>query len=153
MPQATAVQKNWLLAEIPHEIFDRSFSDLSVVSLSLKQILYQTGDPLGYVYFVEQGIVSVLATMTSGSTVKVGMIGMEGFVGLPVLLGDDLPAQHVLVQAPGIALRMNASDCKAVFDESAAVRAVMLRYMGVRFKIAAQTAGHILKERAALVVG
>jgi CRP-like cAMP-binding protein len=119
---------------------DRSFSDLPVVSLSLKQVLYEVGDPLEYVYFVEQGIVSVLATMRNGSTIEVGMIGREGLVGLPIFLGDDLSGQYVLVQAPGTALRMRASDCKAAFDESAAIRAVMLRYMGALFKVAAQTA-------------
>ena len=153
MLQANAVQKNHLLAEIPQEIFDRSFSDLPVVPLCLKQILYQVGDPLEYVYFVEQGIVSILATMTSGSATEVGMIGMEGLVGLPILLGDDVSGQHVIVQAPGAALRMQASDCKAVFEESAAVRSVMLRYMGALFKVAAQTAAcnqlHSLRERSA----
>lgn len=153
MPQASAVQKNRLLIEVPQEIFDRSFSELPVASLSLKQVLYEVGDPLEYVYFVEQGIVSVLVTMTNGSTIEVGMIGREGLVGLPILLGDDRSGQQVVVQAPGTALRMKASDCKAAFDESAAVRAIMLRYMGALFKIAAQTAAcnqlHSLRERTA----
>jgi CRP-like cAMP-binding protein len=81
------------------------------------------------------------------------MIGREGLVGLPILLGDDLSAQPILVQAPGSALLMKASDCKAAFDESAAVRAIMLRFMGARFKAAAQTAAcnqlHSLRERSA----
>jgi CRP-like cAMP-binding protein len=153
MLQTNALQKNRLLAQIPQEIFDRSFSDLPVVSLYLKQVLYEVGDPLEYVYFVEQGIVSLLATMTSGSTTEVGMIGREGLVGLPFLLGDDASGQQVLVQAPGTALRMPASDCKAAFDQSAAVRAVMLHYMAALFQVASQTAAcnqlHSLRERSA----
>lgn len=153
MLQANAAEKNRLLGEIPQEIFKQYFSDLPTVSLYLKQILYQVGDPLEYVYFIEQGIVSFLAAMTGGSTTEVGMIGMEGLVGLPVLLGDDLSGQQALVQAPGAARRMKAADCKTAFDQSAAVRAVMLRYMGVLFKVAAQTAAcnqlHALKQRTA----
>ena len=75
MLPANTVQKNRLLAEMPEEIYDRSFSNLPVVSLFPKQVLYEVGDPLEYIYFVEQGIVSVLATMTNGSSVEVGMIG------------------------------------------------------------------------------
>lgn len=153
MLQANAAEKNRLLGEIPQEVFKQYFSDLPTVSLYLKQILYQVGDPLEYVYFIEQGIVSFLAAMTGGSTTEVGMIGMEGLVGLPVLLGDDLSGQQALVQAPGAARRMKAADCKTAFDQSAAVRAVMLRYMGVLFKVAAQTAAcnqlHALKQRTA----
>jgi hypothetical protein len=51
--RANVVQKNGQLAEIPPEIFDRLFSNLPVVSLSLKQVFYHVGDPLKYVYFVE----------------------------------------------------------------------------------------------------
>jgi CRP-like cAMP-binding protein len=72
MPQANAFHKNRLLEQIPQEIFDRSFSDLPVVSLYLKQVLYRVGDPLEYVYFVEQGIVSVLAMIRVGRQPRSG---------------------------------------------------------------------------------
>ena len=37
-------------------------------------------DPFKHVYFIEQGVASVLTTMANGATIEVGMIGMEGLV-------------------------------------------------------------------------
>ncbi len=48
--------------------------------------------------------------MTTGETIEAGMIGLEGMVGLPALFGDEKSGQHLLVQAPGTALRMTAID-------------------------------------------
>jgi CRP-like cAMP-binding protein len=145
--------KNHLVSEFPQGSIQQYFGDFSTVSLTLRQVIYEVDAPLDYLYFVEQGIVSLLAKMSSGSTTEVGMIGSEGVVGLPFLLGDDLSSQHALVQAPGTALRISTADCKAAFDENAAVRSVMLRYAGTLFKTAAQTAAcnqwHSLKERSA----
>jgi hypothetical protein len=72
----------------------------------------------------------------SGETIEAGMIGIEGVVGLPALFGDPTSGQHVIVQAPGHALRMDAADCIAAFDQSAGVRGVMQRYTGKLFAMA-----------------
>ena len=131
----------------------RFFSDLQLVSLSLRQIVYEVGAPLEHVYFVDHGVVSILTKMTNGERVEAGMVGMEGVVGLSALFGEEISGQHIIVQAPGTALRMDADDCIAAFDQSTAVRRVMLRYTGKVLRVATQTAAcnrlHSLKERSA----
>jgi CRP-like cAMP-binding protein len=130
---------------------DQFFSDLRPVALSLRQIVYEVGAPLEHVYFVEQGVISILTKMTNGDSIEAGMVGMEGVVGLATLFGDAVSGQHVIVQAPVTALRMGAAECGAAFDQSAAVRKVMLRYTGSLLGIATQTAAcnrlHTLQER------
>src|SRR5882724_1390147 len=96
--------KNRLLAAMPQGDLELFFSDLHAVSLSLRQVLYKVGAPLEDVYFIEQGVASVLTNMADGSTIEVGMIGMEGMVGVPALLGGKTSAQQVIVQVPGTAL-------------------------------------------------
>src|ERR1700680_5030167 len=120
--------KNSLLAALSQEDLKQFFSDLYPVSLSLRQILYETGAPLEHVYFIEEGVASVLTTMANGATIEVGMIGAEGMVGLSALLGGEISAQHVVVQIPGSALRMNVALCKTAFDQSATIRATFLRF-------------------------
>jgi CRP-like cAMP-binding protein len=145
--------KNGLLAAFSPEDGERFFSDLHPMSLSVQQVFYDTGAPLENVYFIEQGLASVLTKLTNGSMIGVGMIGMEGMVGVPVLLGDETSAQRVIVQVPGTALRMKAAPCKAAFDESAAVRRVLLRFAAARLNFSAQTAAcnrvHSIKQRCA----
>src|SRR5216683_218197 len=98
--------KNRLLAAMPQEDLQHFFSELDPVCLSLRQVLCEAGAPLEHVYFIEQGVASILTSMADGSTIEVGMIGMEGMVGVPALLGGEISAQQIIVQVPGTALRM-----------------------------------------------
>ena len=148
-----STQKNRLLGAMSATDTDRFFSDLQPVSLTLGQIVYEVGAPLEHVYFVGQGIVSILTKMSNGASIEAGMIGLEGMVGLPALFGDEQSGQHVLVQAPGTALRMAAADCMAAFDQSAGVRKVILRYTGALLSVGTRTAAcntlHSLQQRSA----
>src|SRR3984893_9323279 len=114
-PPNRITSKNRLLAAMPQEDLERFFSDLDPVSLSLRQVLHEVGARSEDVYFIEQGVASVLTNMADGSTIEVGMIGMEGMVGIPALLGGEISAQQVIVQAPGTALCISAALCKAAF--------------------------------------
>jgi CRP-like cAMP-binding protein len=147
------LQQNQLLAAMSQEDFDRFFSRLDPVSLPLKQVIYEVGAPLEHLYFIEGGVASIITKMTNGEGIEAGMIGSEGMVGLPALLGRDTSGQHVVVQAPLTALRMDAADCKTAFEQSAAVRRVLLGYTATLLDIASQTAAcnrlHSLKERCA----
>ena len=152
-PPNRITSKNRLLAAMPQEDLERFFSDLDPVSLSLRQVLHEVGARLEDVYFIEQGVASVLTNMADGSTIEVGMIGMEGMVGIPALLGGEISAQQVIVQVPGTALRMNAALCKAAFDQSEAIRGVALRFTEAILNLSAQTAAcnrlHSIEQRCA----
>ena len=128
-------------------------SNLQPVSFLIGNVIYEVGAPLEDVYFIEQGVASVLTYLTNGSMIEVGMIGREGMVGVPVLLGDEISVQRVIVQVPGTALRMKAAPCKTAFDESAAVRSVLLRFTAAILNMSAQTAAcnraHSMKQRCA----
>jgi CRP-like cAMP-binding protein len=145
--------KNGLLAALSPENVERFFSDLQPISFSIGNVIYEVGAVLEDVYFIEQGVASVLTHLTNGSVIEVGMIGREGMVGVPVLLGDQTSVQRVIVQVPGTALRMKAAPCKTAFDESAAVRSVLLRFTAAILNMSAQTAAcnraHSMKQRCA----
>jgi len=91
--------------------------------------------------------------MMNGSTIEVGMVGAEGLVGVSALLGSDTASQQVIVQIPGIALRMNAGRCKTAFDQSEPVRRVALRFIEAFLNLTAQTAAcnrlHSIEQRCA----
>jgi CRP-like cAMP-binding protein len=152
-PQNQITSKNLLLAALPQEDLQCYFSELHSVSLSLRQVLYEAGAPLDYVYFIEQGVASILTNMADGSTIEVGMIGMEGMVGVTALLGGNVSAQQVIVQVPGTALRMSAALCKAAFDRSEGVRRAALRFIEAILNLSAQTAAcnrlHSIEQRCA----
>jgi CRP-like cAMP-binding protein len=148
-----SIQPNRLLVAMSQEDSGRFFSDLEPVAFPLRQVIYEVGGSLDHVYFINDGVASIITRMTNGDSIEAGMIGSEGVVGLPALLGRETSGQHVIVQAPLAALRMDAADCKAAFDQSAAVRRVLLHYTGTLLDIASQTAAcnrlHSLRERCA----
>jgi CRP-like cAMP-binding protein len=131
----------------------RFFADLHPVSFPLRHVLYDVGAPIEHVYFIEQGLASILTSMVNGSTIEVGMIGMEGMVGVQVVLGGLTSNRQFVVQSPLTGLRMNVALCKAAFDQSAAVRRVMLRFTEAVLDLASQTAAcnrlHSIEQRCA----
>src|SRR5258707_8457147 len=72
---------NLLLAALPREEFDRFSDQLEVVSLNLGVTLYIPEEPITYVYFPTEGIVSLLAVLEGGESVETGVVGREGMVG------------------------------------------------------------------------
>ena len=82
---------------------------LDRIPLTYRQSLYRARQPLGFVYFIETGVGSLVNTMANGQAAEVGTIGNEGMVGLPLLLGDDRAPTSVYVQVPGAGLRMTAA--------------------------------------------
>jgi CRP-like cAMP-binding protein len=98
-------------------------------------------------------VVSLLAPLAGGELLEVGVVGREGLVGLPVLLGEDSSTTEALVQAPGTAWRVPAAELRRALETGAALRALLLRYVLAFHVQVAQTAAcnarHALEERFA----
>jgi CRP-like cAMP-binding protein len=97
-------------------------------------------------------MVSLVQPLENGAMIEVGMIGKEGLVGVPVLLGADTSPLEAMVQIPGLALRMEAS----VFRKEAgraALLGLLLRYvqaLHIQVTLSAACYGrHTLAERLA----
>jgi CRP-like cAMP-binding protein len=145
--------KNRLLAGLPPQELAQLIEHLKPVELPKKQVLYEVGAPLDHIYFIEEGLASVLTTMEDGASSEVGMVGPEGLIGVSALLGGRLSAQHVVMQLPGRGHHITANQCKAVFDESPTVRSALLRFIEDLLNLSSQTAGcnrlHSVEQRSA----
>jgi CRP-like cAMP-binding protein len=142
---------NRLLGLLSSRDYRRLQPHLHRVPLGYRQSLYRARQRLGFVYFIESGVGSLVNTMANGQAAEVGTIGNEGVVGLPLLLGDDRAPTSVYVQVPGAGLRMTAARFSAELALSASMRAVMLRYAHALFNQVAQSAAcnhfHTLQQR------
>lgn len=87
--QPAPAPRNRLLAALPPEYLERLRPRLQPVELSLRQTLQVPGEPVAAVHFPETGWASMLAALEDGDAAEVGVIGYEGMVGLPALLGSD----------------------------------------------------------------
>ncbi|HEY9706937.1 MAG TPA: cyclic nucleotide-binding domain-containing protein, partial [Oculatellaceae cyanobacterium] len=116
MSEASPQAVNQLLAALPDAEYQRLVPHLERVPLSFKQVLYEIGEPIEYVYFPHRAIVSSLSTMEDGSMVEVGLVGHDGIVGIPAALGDNIAITTAMVQRPDFGMRMKASVLKSEFQ-------------------------------------
>jgi len=144
---------NRLLAALPREDLDFLRPHLEPVPLPHKQTLSEPNAPIDHVHFVQEGMVSLVQPLENGAMIEVGMIGNEGFVGVPVLLGADTSPLEAMVQIPGSALRMQSSALREQAGRSSALLGLLLRYVQALHTQVSLTAAcngrHTLPERLA----
>jgi CRP-like cAMP-binding protein len=98
---------NLILLALPRQEFAKIFPELELVRLKLHQVMHETGDVIRSAYFMNDGMGSVLTVQPDGKSVEVGLIGKEGFVGLPIVFGFKTSALRVVTQADGTAYRID----------------------------------------------
>jgi CRP-like cAMP-binding protein len=149
--KAAGPHANRLLGLLAPRDYERLRPHLQRIPLKYRQSLYRAHKPIGFVYFIEAGVGSLVNTMANGAAAEVGTIGNEGMVGLPLLLGDDRAPTSVYVQVPGAGLRMKAMLFEEELARSHSMRAVMLRYAHAFFNQVAQSAAcnqfHSIQQR------
>jgi CRP-like cAMP-binding protein len=148
--------RNRLLAALSPDDYARLEPMLERVALELQATLVAANEPIRYVYFPESGIVSSIADLEQ-ERVEVGVIGREGFVGVPVVLGTDQTPNTNIVQAPGEALRITSQALRAaitdrpsifrplgLYTQSLFVQVTQTAYVNVIFDIEARLARWLL---------
>jgi CRP-like cAMP-binding protein len=143
--------RNRLLTALPSVDFKRLAASLTPVTLTLKQNLLEAEEPIGAAYFIETGMVSYLNYLEGGEAQEIGLIGSEGMIGLPLILGVDQAPFGAMVQMEGTALRLSPTALRQAFNESETLRTRLLRYMQALHIQVSQTAAcnnhHSLEER------
>ena len=130
---------NRILASLPASEMRRVERDLEPYELDSRAVLQDVDAPIRDVFFVETGVISVLAATVDGAAVEVATVGREGFVGLPVALGTDRAASQSVVQIPGAALRMPAAAFRRHFEAGGELQNLVHRYAQAIFTMLAQS--------------
>ena len=154
---AHAAERNLLLRALPLEEYVRLRVWLTPTRLRLGDVLAEPGAAIRSVYFVREGVCSVLAIGLGGDreggSIEVGTIGSEGFVGLSVLHGIAVAAYRVQVQIAGDAWELPVDAFEQLVEERPAVRRLLLRYAQGYTDQVAQTAAcnglHAVEARCA----
>lgn len=152
MPKEKLIVKNLILNSLSRPEYKRLLPHLEHVLLPLGERLYKSGEAIEYVYFPDDGLVSLVTHMLNGATIEVGLIGRDGMVGIPVLLGDDIAFEEAIVQIAGSSLRMSSNTLKAILKKNQSqLLTELLLYTRILMKQIAQTAAcnriHTVEER------
>jgi CRP-like cAMP-binding protein len=107
--ESTVRNRIAILAQLPEDEYESLARFLTPVDLPLGMQLSEPNRPVEYVYFLNSGLISTDALTDKGESVEVGVIGREGFSGLPALLDQPQMSHSVLIQGIGDGLRIRSS--------------------------------------------
>jgi CRP-like cAMP-binding protein len=119
---------NEILRDLPADERNLVSSKLEQVTLNLHDALHEPGAPIKFGYFPESGIISILSVLSNGKSLEVGLIGREGFVGLPLAVGFRTSPTRAICQAPGTASRIAASTLAQVLAQCPKLEKALDRY-------------------------
>ncbi len=145
--------RNFLLKDLPSRESNFIFDKLTFMDLSLEHLLLEAGDPMLYAYFPNTAMISVLTLMSDGKSVEVGIVGKEGFVGLPLLGGFRTSPYRVNIQAAGSVFRISAADLQETLVKCPQLLKALVQYSQKAALQVTQTAAcnrlHEVEERLA----
>ncbi len=148
-----AAPLNRLLASLPRRESGRLLAACEPVQLEFGVVLFEPEARIRHVYFPTGGCVSLLIPADGKNHLEVAMVGNEGMVGVPLILGVDHSDLRALVQGPGPAWRMGARTFAREVGASAVLRSALHRYLQVRMAQFAQAAActrfHLIEGRLA----
>ena len=123
-----AGERNRLLRGLTPDDYAALHPRLTSVRLRRGQVLAEPGVPLTHAWFLRHGAVALVAVDPAGGAVEASSVGLEGFVGLPLLLEDDTLPNRVIVAVEGDAGRIAAADFRRALQELPAIRTACARY-------------------------
>ncbi len=160
--QSGSLSAGWMACTMPHNrlLLGLSVEDFSClqprlerVPLPLRTRLVEPSAPIKHVYFLEEGIASVVAIAPQGRRIEAGIIGREGMSGIPILLGTDRTPHECFVQTAGEGLRIRADDLQRAMAASPSLQQHLLRFVQAFMIQMGQTAlangCHTLEQRLA----
>src|SRR3984957_17411455 len=144
---------NEILRNLPPKESDLIIPKLEFVRLKTHHVLHGPGDTLKSAYFCNSGLVSILSVFPDGKSVEVGLVGKEGFVGLPLVVGFRTAATRAIAQIEGASFRVDADVLIEVLRESPRLERRLQQFsqiMGMQVtQIAACNRLHEVNERLA----
>jgi CRP-like cAMP-binding protein len=136
----TRPRSNRILFAATREENERLLPRLEYVELRRGEVLHEAGEHISHVYFPYSGTISVVVQMEDGDQTEVGVVGREGMLGLPLVLGTDSAPLRAFTQVSGGAMRMTAADFLEEIAHREGLYMRLLRYAQAFFVQTAQTA-------------
>lgn len=132
--------RNLILNALPKAEYEHLLPHLEEVQLDLGQIIYRAEEPIEYVYFPNNSMISVIANTVSGQTAEVGVIGFEGIIGIDVFMGSNMTLNENIIQLADGALRIKTEIIQQEFKRAGVLHDQVLNFMRLLMIQISQTA-------------
>jgi CRP-like cAMP-binding protein len=112
---------------------------LEYITLPSHLILHEAGK-LKFAYFPNRGLISLVVVMKDGKTAEAGIVGNEGFTGIPAAVGLTRSTLQAVVQITGDGFRVDVGALQNTLESAPHLRLMLNRYAVVQGMQVAQTA-------------
>ena len=119
--------RNKLLAVLPPEDRAAIADDLEFLELPIGMKLAGRGEPIEHVYFLTDGIGSVVVTTPQGNKAEAGIFGFDGYIPTSAVAGVEISSHDVTVMVPGGSYRMEYEIFRGWMARNTKLQKVMIR--------------------------
>ncbi len=121
---------NMLLSNMEADDLGLLKPHLTRVNLTPRQVLAAADQLIDHVYFLEDGIASIVSTLPDTAPTEIGIFGRDGMSGTAVLLGSGRSPYETYMQVDGTtALRIESERLLEATSQSPSLLAILLRYV------------------------
>jgi len=138
-PDGKAVANKVLLSLTPRQ-FRLVRPRLRAQILSHHDILHESQHKVDWIYFPNDGLISLVIVMTNGKTAEAGVVGNEGVAGLEGAFGLKRSPIREIVQISGSAYRMAAEKLQKIFQSDPEILLRFSRFAIINRMQVSQTA-------------
>lgn len=103
--------RNHLLSSLSQADFALLESRLESAELPLHAVLEEAHEPVTHIYFIEDGLASVVVSASADMKLEAGLIGCEGMSGLSVVMGNARSPHQTFMQIKGSGLKFPPLSC------------------------------------------
>lgn len=132
--------RNKILLAIPDHEFRSLRPHLESTELVDHTVLHEPHQPVEFVYFLNDGLISLVVVLADGKTVEAGIVGNEGAAGIPALVGLSRSPLQEIMQIPGTGVRMPGARLQELLPSAPQLHRRLERYAVVLGLQLAQTA-------------
>ncbi|MDB5859085.1 MAG: Crp/Fnr family transcriptional regulator [Ramlibacter sp.] len=149
-----AAPANRLLIALPASERRRVLAAAEPAELALGQVLMKPGERVTHAWFPVDAVISLgIASAPHQECLEVALVGREGVIGLPLLLGAGVSGLQATVVKAGRAIGISAADLRVQLLGSPALQRQTQRYVLVMMAVLAQaslcTRHHQVEQRLA----
>jgi len=132
MKNKVMLSANRLLNCLPPHLYNSIVEHATETHMEFGQVRNYAGQTVSAVYFPLSGFISQIAGQNHQKNLEVGMIGREGMLGAPLILGVDNAPFNSVVQGNGVALKISADDFVLILAQHPVLAKLLSHYVFVQ---------------------
>jgi CRP-like cAMP-binding protein len=139
-PRNPLYSDNFILKSLSTPAYMKLVPHMELLTVKQGDELHRAGQPIKYAYFPQTALISLMGITRDGQATEIGMIGHEGFLGVPILFGAVCKQYSAPIQVAGTLWKVSATVILQMKQDGSPFIDTLQRYACVRLTQLMQSA-------------